>query len=359
MNNSYIINLGIANPQFRLSQNHTAEYLAKKMGYSAKDTKKLIRLYKKTAIQYRYTVLDPQDASLSVPFSSTAERMKIYENNALNLAIAAINQGVDSIYLPKITHLITVSCTGMYAPGLDIELTLKLNLSSHVERTCVNFMGCYGAMNALKLADYICKNNADAYVLIVCVELCTLHFQPIKTQDNLIANALFGDGAACALVHSQPTKGKKNLQLKSFRCELAPSEKPAMTWNIGDQGFDIILSSYVPVILSDHILEPTQKLLTKLDLTLNDIDFFAIHPGGKEILSSIEKALGIIPEKNQEAHEVLSEYGNMSSPTILFVLKKWLDKISDHHHQKNILAMAFGPGLTIESVLLEAYYHNI
>lgn len=354
MNKSFIINLGIANPKFKLTQQQTAEYMAEKLQYDAKATKRLIRLYKSAAIQYRYSVLDPSDNSLTVPFASIAERMKIYEKNALDLAIAAINQGIDPHYFSKITHLITVSCTGMYAPGLDIELTLKLNLASHVERTCINFMGCYGAINALKIADHICKSNPDAYVLVVCVELCTLHFQPMATMDHFIANAIFADGAACALIHGRPVN-PKNLLLKAFRCELAPSDQPAMAWYIRDRGFDIILSSYVPAILSDNIREPTQKLLANLNLATSDVDFFAIHPGGKEILSAVEKALAIDPEKNQEAHEVLSGYGNMSSPTILFVLKKWFDKISPHHHQKNILAMAFGPGLTIESTLLEAH----
>ncbi len=268
--------------------------------------------------------------------------MKIYEAHALDLAMAAINQGIDNAYFSKITHLITVSCTGMYAPGLDIELTLKLNLASHVERTCINFMGCYGAINALKIADHICKNNPEAYVLVVCVELCTLHFQPMATMDNFIANAIFADGAACALVHGCP-EGDKSLRLQAFRCELAPSEQPAMAWYVRDQGFDIILSSYVPMILGNHIQAPTEKLLASLNLKANNVDFFAIHPGGKEILAAVEKALSIDREKNQEAHEILNDYGNMSSPTILFVLKKWFDKISPAHHQKNILAMAFGP----------------
>lgn len=357
MNNSYIINLGIANPSIRLTQQQAALHMARKLAYTAKETKKLVRLYQKTAIQYRHTVLNPDDPALTIPFATTAERMKLYETYALDLAKQAINNGIDPHYLPKITHLITVSCTGMYAPGLDIELTLQLNLASHIERTCINFMGCYGAFNALKLADHICRQNPHAYVLVVCIELCSLHFQPMATMDNFIANAIFADGAACALIHSQPQQGR-NLRLKSFRCELAPSEQPAMAWYVRDQGFDIILSSYVPMILSDTIREPTQKLLASLNLQSKDIDFFAIHPGGKEILSEVEKALQINPEKNQEAHEVLNDYGNMSSPTILFVLHKWLAKTSVRHHQNNILAMAFGPGLTIESALLEAHITN-
>ena len=352
MKDSYIISMGIANPTFRYTQQQCAEQVSKRLNYDEKETKKLVRLYKKTAIAWRHLVLNGDDQDMKVPFSSTAERMKLYEQHALPLAAQAINNGIAAEYLPKITHLITVSCTGMYAPGLDIELSLQLKLSPHVERSCVNFMGCYGAFNALKLADHICRRDPSAYVLIVCVEICSLHLQPTKTLDNVIANAIFSDGAACALVHGKPD-GAKNLRIKSFRCALAPSDKPSMAWYIRDRGFDIILSSYVPAILSDHIREPVQKLLTSLNLTATEVDAFAIHPGGKDILSAVEKALNIPQEKNQTAHEILNNYGNMSSPTILFVIKKWLDELPDNVAKTNLLAMAFGPGLTIESGLLE------
>jgi predicted naringenin-chalcone synthase len=351
MNHSFITRIGIANPEIKLTQEQVAETMAKKLNYTAKETKKLVRFYKKTAIQSRYIIIDP----LTIPFSATtAERMKIYEHYALNLAQQAIEKGIDHELLPKITHLITVSCTGMYAPGLDIELTLSLNLSSDIERTCINFMGCYGAFNALKMADYICRQNPEAYVLIVCVELCSLHFQPMTTRDQVTANALFADGAACVLVCGQPQSGK-NLRLQSFRCALAPSEQPAMAWYVRDHGFDIILSSYVPSILSAHIREPIQKLLNSLNIDVIDVDYFAIHPGGKEILSAVEQALGINSEKNQAAHDILNDYGNMSSPTILFVLQKWFTDPLLATRSHNLLAMAFGPGLTIESALLETY----
>lgn len=347
--------MGIANPPMRFTQQKTAEHMAKQLAYDEKATKRLVRLYKKTAIQYRH-ILESYASFEKISVASTAERMKIYENHAVDLAIKAIHNGIPPQYLPKITHLITVSCTGMYAPGLDIEITLKLNLSPHVERSCINFMGCYGAFNALKMADYICRQQPEAYVLIVCVELCSLHFQPMTSMDQFIANAIFADGAACALVHGHPLS-TKNLLLKSFRCALAPSKEPAMAWYIRNQGFDIILSSYVPQILSEHIHEPIHKLLNDLRLKVNDIHFFAIHPGGKEILSAVEKVLAISAEQNQSAHQVLHDYGNMSSPTIIFVLNKWLEELQDQHDRKNILAMAFGPGLTIESGLFETRWH--
>lgn len=356
MTTSYIIQIGVAVP-LKISQRHSALYMAKMLNYDEKETKKLVRLYKKTAIEYRHTVLDPPDENQNIiqqqniSSASTSDRMKLYQTQACSLAKNAIKDGIDEKYLSKITHLITVSCTGMYAPGLDIELVADLKLSDHIQRTCINFMGCYGVFNALKMADYICRANPEAYVLIVSVELCTLHFQPMRTMDNLFANAIFADGAACALVHSQPLN-EKNLLLKSFRCELA-YETQAMTWFIGNQGFDIQLSSYVPSLLQGNAHAMIERLLSKLQMTVKDIQHFAIHPGGKDVLSSIETALEINPEKNSPAHYILKNFGNMSSATILFVLKHLLASLSKPNHRQNILAMAFGPGLTMESGLLE------
>ncbi len=354
MNQSYIIEMGLANPPYRLKQTESAQVMAKLLGYDARATKRLERIYKKTDIEYRHTVLNTKADHLPVPLGGVSERLKIYEKNACSLALAAIREGINPHFIPKITHLITVSCTGMYAPGLDIELLMQLQLSPHIERTCINFMGCYGAFNALKVADAICHKDARAFVLIVCVEFCSLHFQPINSEDNLIANALFADGAACALIHSEPC-GEKNLNLTAFRSGFTDYEKKAMTWFIGNHGFDIKLSSYVPMILNENVKALVHPLLAFFQLTLEEIDYFAIHPGGKDILIQIEKALCIPTEKNKDAHEVLKNYGNMSSPTILFVLKKLLNRLTAKNNEQKILAMAFGPGLTIETGLFEIH----
>lgn len=357
MNHSYILQIGTATPDQCLSQKEIALHMGKMLDYDVQQTKRLVRLYKKSAIDYRHIVIklestDEQEPE-NIATASTARRMQIYEENACQLAMRAIHDGIDPNYLTKITHLITVSCTGMYAPGLDIELIGVLNLNSNIERTCVNFMGCYGVFNALKLADNICRQNLKAYVLIVSVELCSIHFQPMDSMDNLIANAIFADGAACALVHSHPIHNN-NLLLKSFRCELA-YERQAMAWYIRDRGFDIRLSNYVPSILAGHVKPLTEHLLSHLQLTANEIDYFAIHPGGKEILAAVELSLAINVERNQQAHDVLKNFGNMSSATILFVLKKLLVSLTKANHENKVLTMAFGPGLTIESALLETH----
>lgn len=352
MNKSFIIGIGTANPETKLTQTKLAQHMATMLSLDEQKTKKLISVYEKSMIQYRHIIFDLHDTK--IPYATTAKRMEIYERNACDLAIKAIKNAISENYLAKITHLITVSCTGMYAPGIDIQLINHLKLSSSIERTCVNFMGCYGVFNALKLANNICQLDKNAYVLVVSVELCSIHIQPLDQADKLIANAIFGDGAACALISSRPEAGD-NFLIEQFHCDLAADEHQAMTWFIRDAGFDIHLSEDIPYILSKKIKQLTERLLMKLQLTINDINFFAIHPGGKKILSAVENALVINSEKNKAAHEVLRDYGNMSSATILFILKKILEDVAAENHQNNILAIAFGPGLTMESALLKVY----
>ena len=248
-----------------------------------------------------------------------------------------------------ITHLIAVSCTGLFAPGLDIQLVDKIGLSSTVQRTGINFMGCYAAFNAMKVAHYICSNSSDAQVLIVCAELCSLHFQKEPDEDNLLANALFGDGAAALIMSSSPCQGV-NLKVTSFYSDIVHDSQEAMSWNIGDHGFEMKLSRQVP----DYIESSIEELINRLNGSVNnEYEYYAIHPGGKKILHVIEDKLGLDKTKNRFAHQVLREYGNMSSPTVLFVLRDIRDQLTISDDNKNLLALAFGPGLTLESMVFK------
>jgi len=252
--------------------------------------------------------------------------------------------------LKDITHLVTVSCTGMYNPGLDIDLVKELKLNPSVQRININFMGCYAAINALKAAHAFCEASKGT-VLIVCTELCSLHFQNSPTEDNILSNALFADGSAAMLIESTPQEGL-NLKLAEFHNTLTFSGDDHMAWAIGDTGFEMKLSSHVPEVIRKSINDLTHEMLVKVGAQKNDIAFFAIHPGGKKILEVIEKELGISKEKCRASYDVLKNYGNMSSPTIVFVLKEILKNLSENDDGQNILGFAFGPGLTLESVLL-------
>jgi predicted naringenin-chalcone synthase len=240
----------------------------------------------------------------------------------------------------------------MYAPGLDIDLVKNLNLSPTVERTCIQFMGCYAAFNGMKIADAICKSRSDAKVLIVCTELCSIHFQREPTEDNILSNALFADGA-CALYIESSSEAKTKLHIIRSHSQLAFTGETHMAWEISNTGFEMKLSSYIPDIIKGEIKPMIAALLGMIGSSTKFIKHFALHPGGKKILTTLETELGISREQIREAYSVLAEYGNMSSATVLFVLDKIFSNLSNGDDDHLCLALGFGPGLTLESMLFQ------
>ncbi|MEO1096949.1 MAG: type III polyketide synthase [Bacteroidota bacterium] len=355
---SFITSIGTANPENKITQEEVHHFMTRAHQLSDDEAYKLKALYRASGIASRYSVLQDYQKQEGFhfyansvdlePFPSTRSRNQLFTRKALELSLKAISSCLPADFdLKQITHLITVSCTGLYAPGLDIEIVYALGLPTSVQRTGINFMGCYAAFNALKVAEAVCSNDHSAKVLIVCTELCSIHFQKEKTDDNLLANALFGDGSAAVLVESNADSG---LKIADFACDLLPNGIEDMAWKIGDFGFEMKLSAYVP----DVIKEGIDKLLDHLVSTDNDrFQHYAVHPGGKKILSVVEDKLGIDKSQNSSAHEVLREYGNMSSPTILFVLKRLMDTMNASNNGDRIFSLAFGPGLTLETIILE------
>ncbi|MBO2009997.1 type III polyketide synthase [Hymenobacter negativus] len=370
---SYLGAIGTANPAHCIAQPQIADFMAQALQFDEGDTRKLRALYRVSGIAQRYSVLPdygrangeytffPNTIGLE-PFPSVGQRMAVYRREALPLAVEAVRNSllqVPDVAPDSITHLVTVSCTGMYAPGLDIELVQALGLRADVRRTCVNFMGCYAAVNAVKLADAFCQADARARVLIVSVELCTLHFQKSREEDHLVSNALFGDGAAACLVQAGPLpNGTPSLALQGFHCGLEPDGHDDMAWHINDFGFEMSLSSYVPKLIQRGIRKLTDGLLASLPVQLSDIHHFAIHPGGRKILETIETELGLTRDHNRHAYRVLRDYGNMSSATVLFVLRDVLAAATPADHGAPVLSFAFGPGLTMEAMLLEISVNN-
>lgn len=334
--------------------------------FDTKKQQRLLALYRATGIQYRYAVIPdygqspgsfefyPNNETLD-PFPATGARMALYQKEALPLALAACQACLaerDGITSGDITHLITVSCTGMYAPGLDIDLINALALDPSMPRYCINFMGCYAAFNAMKLGHTICRAEPAAKVLIVCIELCSLHFQKIPSEDNLLSNALFGDGSAAIVMENDPDVDKA-LALSSFRSDIMPHGAKEMAWAIGDFGFEMTLSAYVPEVIKTGIRTLISQLRQGMKTPVSGFDKYAIHPGGKRILQVIEKELDIDKKENYYAYEILKEFGNMSSPTILYVLKWLFDDLTPKDRDRHVLGLAFGPGLTLESMVLK------
>ncbi|MEO6836982.1 MAG: 3-oxoacyl-[acyl-carrier-protein] synthase III C-terminal domain-containing protein, partial [Ginsengibacter sp.] len=248
--------------------------------------------------------------------------------------------------------LITVSCTGMSAPGLDLQIMETMDLPINIFRTSVNFMGCYAAIHAMKLADAFCKNDKKAKVVIVCTELCTLHFQKDTTADNIASGLLFGDGSAAILVTHNEDK-LEGLMIKHFYSEVGFNGKEDMSWELSSSGFLMKLSGYVPDLIEKGFNGLLKNALQNADMNQEDISHWCIHPGGKRILSSIEKSTSISTEDLQYSYRVLNDFGNMSSPTILFVLKEIMNSLEkDKEEMINIFGAAFGPGLTMETFIL-------
>lgn len=315
------------------------------------------RMVRMSAIEHRYSFLDPvptesgewKDAEgLYVPgaFPGTARRMQAYEQYAPRLMRCA----VDKLALSEeerrgVTHVIVTSCTGLYAPGLDIEIVNHLGLSSSVERTMIGFMGCYAAINALKAARHIVRSEPDSKVLILSLELCTLHMQETQDLGQILSFLLFADGCSASLV----TAREAGLALDSFLAIGIPETNDLITWRIRELGFDMQLSGKVPGELC-RALKDIGDTITRGKDPLS-IDLWAVHPGGKTILDSVEKGLSLPAEALATSREVLARFGNMSSATVMFVLQRIM-QLAEPGQQG--CAMSFGPGVTAETMLFHA-----
>jgi len=363
--NSIISAIGTSNPVNKFRQDRILKFMIDAHELDEHNSRRLEKLYHVSGIDYRHSVIDDFGKEKGDyeffgnndglrPFPTTSKRSNLYENTALSLCLRAIEKCLGSISFnpQEITHLITVSCTGMYAPGLDIEIVESLHLNPHVERTCINFMGCYGAFNALKVADYICRAQPDARVLIVDVELCTLHFQKENTLDNWLANSLFADGASAVLVQHEDATDVKLFKIKSFYTEVITKARNEMAWKIGDFGYEMQLTNQVAKQIKSGIRDVADKLLRKANVAFDDVSQFAIHPGGRRILEVCDEVFSLSADQNAHAYKVLRDFGNMSSATVLFVLDELSRKLKAERREQQILSFAFGPGLTFESMVL-------
>ncbi|WP_104091454.1 type III polyketide synthase [Arthrobacter sp. GMC3] len=289
---------------------------------------------------------------------STKVRNELFTVESTKLFIEAASKAVAActgITADDVTHVITVSCTGFFNPGPDYKIVRALGLQPSVQRYHLGFMGCYAAFPALRAAKSFCEADPSAVVLVVTAELCSLHVRTSNNPDTIMGSSLFADGAAAAVVTARdlPTTGPV-VVLDEFETVLTPVGEDSMAWNIGDEGFEMVLDSYVPHIIDDHIVGALEPLLAHnpalAGAPYRDIKHWAIHPGGRSILDKVEAKLELTQEQLVPARETLRNYGNMSSATVMFVLKHIMDLPSSEAREP-ICAMAFGPGLTVETGL--------
>jgi predicted naringenin-chalcone synthase len=353
-----IISIGTALPKYCHHQGDILHFMQQAYGLNESDKRKLAFLYRQSGIKNRYSVVGDfgsmEGGSIfrnlkGNGFVGLEERMKLYEQEALSLSVEAIERCIEhKLEATSITHLITVSCTGLSAPGLDLDIVEAMKLPTNIFRTSVNFMGCYAAIHALKLAQMICDSTPSSNVIIVSTELCTLHFQQEYTLDNASSSLLFGDGSAAVLV-SNTLMRNSSISLKSFSSQVAFKGRKDMSWQISSKGFLMTLSSYVSQLIEEDINCLVEKALKQNGLKKELITHWCIHPGGRKILDVIEKQLSLSAMDLSCSRKVLSAYGNMSSATILFVLKEILDNVEDR--SATIFGIAFGPGLTMETFI--------
>ena len=362
--------IATGNPPLRQSQEDIAAFMGRIESLPDALKSRLPALYRGSAIDARYTCVPdygrtdatnftffPPNWSLK-PVPSTEERNEHYRASVVPLAEDVGQRALEASdsTADDITHVIAVSCTGFFAPGLDVELVKRLGLSPTTQRTVIGFMGCYAAFNALRVADSFCQSNPDARVLIVCAELCTLHFQVKDSLEDVVVNSLFSDGAAAAVLSSrEASEARGRLAYIDGGSHLDDDSMEDMTWAIGDTGFKMGLSSRVPDVVGENLPDYVDNLLSPHGLTQDDLDFWAIHPGGRRIVEGARETLGLSEAQVADSLAILRQYGNMSSPTILFVLKRILDRRAegDGAPPEHGVAMAFGPGLTIEGALFQ------
>ncbi len=359
----FIHDIVTANPDTSTDQMYIRDLFKEGLGKDRLTQAIIHRLYSQSGINTRNTFLNYLEEDSAKTFveralseddqPTTYERNEIYKTEAsklfLQIGEKLLKQN-PSFKKENITHVVTVSCTGFYAPGPDFDVVQGLGLSPNTHRFHLGFMGCYAAIPALKMAKAFCEADPDANVLVICSELCTLHLQNKNDSDSLIAFSVFADGAAGVLVSSKKP-AKKGYDMVEFASSLAYEGEKDMAWTIGNTGFNMILSSYVPEIISANLKNVLAPLFKKYSISKKDIDIWAVHPGGRAIVDKVEKSMELAEKQVKASRSVLANYGNMSSVTVLFVLKEILN--SNPKAGSSVLPIAFGPGLTIESGLLK------
>lgn len=358
---SYLIDIATAVPQYAVSNAELVNFYNKSLNDSGLDpiSRKLTFLSDKTKIRNRYSCIPDFKGQQHELFTngnfnpSVEKRTEVFKENLMPLAITAIDKLLLSNTLEptEITHLITVSCTGIFAPGFEFMVAKHYNLN-HVEKLGLNFLGCYAAIKALKHANYIAQAIPNACILIVCVELCSLHFSPSISDEDVLSNLLFADGAAAVLVTGNDNKHAKNkmvLSIDAATSAYIPNTLDLMTWNISSSAFQMFLSKHIVHAINENIYDIVNSFLEQNACTP---DYWAIHPGGIRIVEVVKQSLGLSDSAVSDSLSVLENYGNMSSPTILFVLRRIMDKIKEQKKEqgKNIFTCAFGPGLSMEMI---------
>ncbi|HEY2882272.1 MAG TPA: type III polyketide synthase [Pirellulales bacterium] len=371
--------IGTAVPEFEIDQADAAQQASQLCCATVAQQRLLKTLYRRAGVVKRHSVVlasstnglsaeqsfySPSEIAADGP--TTARRMEHYDRHAAPLAVEACRRAIEDaqIDLAQIENLVTVSCSGFFAPGVDLAILRELQLKPSTTRSHIGFMGCHGAFNGLRVAKSFAAASPGSCVLLCAVELCTLHHQYGWEPDQLVANSLFGDGAAAVVLQADTNNSQerhlatvpadqKNTDwcLTEQRSTVIPDTAELMSWRIDDHGFQMSLSPQLPGVI-DRTLRPwLESWLGELSLSIDEIASWAIHPGGPRIIEACAQAIGphhaSLAESLTDSLAVLAEYGNMSSPTVLFILERLRRRAAP----RPCVALAFGPGIAIEAAL--------
>lgn len=355
-----IVAIGTAVPTARLAQTDARDLIAAQPALTALGRRLVRTAFDASAIETRHVVLDELvdrtdsaflDAASGVLRSpGTGVRNARFAERAPGLALDAATSAIGAAGLPRdaVTHVVTASCTGFFAPGLDHVLVRDLGLPASTPRLAIGFMGCYAAFPALRAADAICRAEPGAVVLVVCAELCSLHLHSSNDPDAIVASSVFADGAGAALVTARA--GARGLRIDALASTIAPASEEEMAWTIGDEGFEMVLSGAVPRLVGANVVDAIRPLERVRGADAwPDVAGWAIHPGGRAILDTVQRTLELDDGRLAASRAVLAERGNMSSATVLHILER---ELRERRDGEQVCAMAFGPGLTMESALL-------
>jgi predicted naringenin-chalcone synthase len=353
-----ILGIGTAQPPHFVNQSDAARMSAGFICESAGQQRLLPALFRRSAVARRSSVIlegssgnglrqsfYPDFAGCGDRGPTTRLRQERYSREAAPLAREACRAALHRAGCPpeSITHLVTVSCTGFEAPGVDIALIRELKLSPTTLRTHIGFMGCHGALNGLRTAAAIANSDEKARVLLGAVELCSLHFRYGWNPDTIVANSLFGDGAAAAVVASSAGSWR----IHGGGANIFDDSADAMSWRIGDHGYEMTLSARVPALLEQHLRPWCVRMLHENGLALSDVRSWAIHPGGPRIVGAVAEALGLSAAATAASNGVLADCGNMSSPTVMFIMQRLMSE----NAKLPCVAIGFGPGLAAEALI--------
>ncbi|MGK0722531.1 type III polyketide synthase [Leucobacter sp. W1478] len=354
-----IHSIGTATPKYRLSQAATRDFFIGQPGVDRLTSRLIGAAFDHSAIEGRYTVIGEltggagpfvdDSGALRVP--TTGERNAVYRSEAPALFAAAARGALEraGVSVTEVTHVVTASCTGFFAPGPDFKLVQDLGIPPTAQRVHIGFMGCAAAFPALRTAAHICAAQPDAVVLVACGEICSLHIRASSDPEQIVASAVFADGAAAAIVSATPARSDSPvIEMGAFGTAITSDGESDMDWTIGDQGFEMRLTSEVPRIIGREIAGVVRSMLGENANPTDSVDAWAVHPGGRSVLDRVQAGLGLPDSALDDSRAVLRNYGNMSSATVLFILQRML-AAGSLNDGAQIAGLAFGPGLTVET----------